>query len=412
MSIEIAKRLQNIKPSPTLTIATLAKELKAQGKDVIGLGAGEPDFDTPDFVKEGAKKAIDEGKTKYTPVPGTNELKDAVINKFKKDNELSYTREQIIIGTGGKQNLYNCLMGTLNPGDEVIIPAPYWVSYPDMTLLAEGVPVIVECDEKDRFKLTAEKLEAAITDKTKWLILNSPSNPTGEVYSREEIKAITDVVLKYDHVSILVDDMYEYLIYDDLEFTTPAQVEPKLFDRILTTNGVSKAYAMTGWRIGYAGGPEHLIKAMSKLQGQSTSNPSSISQAAAETALNGDTSFLKERNEMFKTRRDLAVDMLNEAEGITCLKPAGAFYVYPSCAGCIGKVTPDGDVINSDEDFVKYLLASIGVACVHGAAFGLSPYFRISYATDTESLKEACTRIQKACAALTSADGAQNLAAG
>jgi aspartate aminotransferase len=412
MSIEIANRLKNIKPSPTLSVAAMAKELKAQGKDIIGLGAGEPDFDTPDFVKEAAKKAIDEGKTKYTPVPGTNELKDAVIEKFKKDNDLTYTRDQVIIGTGGKQNLYNCLMATLNPGDEVIIPAPYWVSYPDMTLLAEGTPVIVDCDESNRFKLTAEKLEAAITDKTKWLILNSPSNPTGEVYSREEIKALTDVVLKYDHVSILVDDMYEYLIYEDMDFTTPAQVEPRLFDRILTTNGVSKAYSMTGWRIGYAGGPEHLIKAMSKLQGQSTSNPSSISQAAAEGALTGDQSFLKERNDTFKERRDIAVEMLNEAEGITCLKPAGAFYVYPSCAGCIGKVTPQGKTIETDEDFVTYLLETVGVACVHGAAFGLSPYFRISYALDTESLTEACRRIQKACAELTSADGAQTAAAG
>ena len=400
MSIQIADRLTKIKPSPTLSIAAKAKEMKAQGADVIGLGAGEPDFDTPLFVKEAAKKAIDEGQTKYTPVGGTNELKDAVIEKFKRDNGLTYTRDEVIVGTGGKQNLYNALQATVNPGDEVIIPAPYWVSYPDMTLLAEGVPVIIQCSEENRFKLTAEQLEAAITDKTKWLILNSPSNPTGEVYTKEEIKAITDVVLKHEHVSILVDDMYEHLIYNDERFWTPAQVQPKLKDRILTTNGVSKAYSMTGWRIGFAGGPAHLIKAMTKLQGQSTSNPSSISQAAALKALTGDQSFMKPWKEAFKTRRDMVVEMLNECEGLTCLKPEGAFYVYPSCEGCIGKTTPEGKTIETDEDFVTYLLEAEGVAAVHGAAFGLSPYFRISYATDEESLKDACGRIKRACAAL------------
>lgn len=400
MSIQIANRLKLVKPSPTLAVAAKAKELKAQGADVIDLGVGEPDFDTPDFVKEAAKKAIDEGQTKYTPVPGTNSLKDAVIAKFKRENGLTFTRDQVIVATGGKQNLYNALVATVNPGDEVIIPAPYWVSYPDMTLLAEGTPVIVECGIENNFKIRGAQLEAAITPKTKWLILNSPSNPTGEVYTRAEIKELTDVLVRYPHVCLLVDDMYEHLIYDGSDFTTPLQVEPSLFDRTLTTNGVSKAFAMTGWRIGYAGGPETVIKAMGKLQSQSTSNPSSISQAAAEAALNGDISFLKERNATFKERRDIAVEMLNECEGLKCLKPAGAFYVYPSCAGCIGKKTADGKVINNDEDFVTYLLESEGVACVHGAAFGLSPHFRISYATDTEVLKEACRRIKRACAAL------------
>ncbi|MAS88035.1 MAG: aspartate aminotransferase [Micavibrio sp.] len=400
MTIEISNRVKSVKPSSTLAVAAKAAELKAAGKDVIGLGTGEPDFDTPDFIKEGAKKAMDNGQTKYTNVTGTNELKDAVIKKFKEDNDLTYTRDEVIIGTGGKQNLFNALMATVNPGDEVIVPAPYWVSYPDMVLLAEGTPVIVDCLEQNRFKLTAAQLEAAITPKTKWLILNSPSNPTGEVYTREELKALTDVLLKHEHVALLVDDMYEYLIYGDIEFTTPAQIEPKLKDRILTTNGVSKSYSMTGWRIGFAGGPAHVIKAMGKLQGQSTSNPSSISQAAAVTALNGDKSFIEEWKKTFKMRRDMAVEMLNAAEGLSCLTPDGAFYVFPSCAGCIGKTTPDGKVIETDQDFVTYLLESVGVACVHGEAFGLSPYFRISYATSTEALKEACGRIQKACAQL------------
>ena len=399
MSI-VANRLSRIKPSPTLAVTAKAAELKAAGKDIIGLGAGEPDFDTPDFVKEGAKAAIDAGKTKYTAVDGTAELKDAVIEKFKRDNNLTYTRDQITVGTGGKQVLYNALMASVNPGDEVIIPAPYWVSYPDMTLLAEGEPVIVECTAENNFKLQPKDLEAAITDKTKWIILNSPSNPTGAAYSRDEMKALTDVLVKYPHVYVMVDDMYEHLVYDGFEFCTPAQVEPKLFDRTLTCNGVSKSYAMTGWRIGYAGGPKELIKAMSKIQSQSTSNPSSISQAAAVTALNGDQSFLKERNDVFKDRRDLVVKMLNEAEGIECQTPEGAFYVYPSCAGCIGKTTPDGKTIETDEDFVTYLLEAEGVAAVHGEAFGLSPFFRISYATSTEALTEACQRIQRACAAL------------
>lgn len=400
MSI-VAQRLNRIKPSPTIAVTNKAKELKAAGRDVIGLGAGEPDFDTPDFIKEAAYKAIKEGQTKYTAVDGTNELKDAIIAKFKRDNDLSYTRDQITVGTGGKQVLYNALMASLNPGDEVIIPAPYWVSYPDMVLLAEGTPVAVDCPKEYNFKLQPKDLEAAITPKTKWVILNSPSNPTGAAYSWSEMKALTDVLVKYPHVYIMTDDMYEHLVYDGFEFCTPAQVEPSLYDRTLTCNGVSKSYSMTGWRIGYAAGPKELIKAISIIQSQSTSNPCSISQAAAVAALNGDQSFLIERNESFKERRDLVVEMLNAAQGLECIKPEGAFYVYPSCAGVIGKKTPQGKAIDSDEDFVTYLLESEGVACVQGTAFGLAPYFRISYATSTESLQEACKRIQRACAALT-----------
>lgn len=399
MSI-VADRLKRIKPSPTMAVSNKAKELKAEGRDVIGLGAGEPDFDTPDFIKEAAKTAMDNGDTKYTAVDGTPALKDAIIAKFKRDNDLDYNRDQITVGTGGKQVLYNALMASVNPGDEVIIPAPYWVSYPDMVLLAEGTPVAVECSKENSFKLTAEQLEAAITPKTKWFIFNSPSNPTGGAYSYEDLKALTDVLVKHSHVYIMSDDMYEHLVYDGFEYTTPAQVEPSLFDRTLTCNGVSKSYAMTGWRIGYAGGPKELIKAMAKIQSQSTSNPSSISQAAALAGLEGDQSFLIERNVAFVERRDMVVDMLNAADGIECLKPEGAFYVYPSCAGIIGKSTPDGKVLKTDEDFVTYLLESVGVATVQGTAFGLAPYFRISYATSMENLEEACTRIQKACAAL------------
>jgi aspartate aminotransferase len=399
MSI-IANRLKRIKPSPTLAVSAKAAELKAAGADVIGLGAGEPDFDTPDFVKDAAKQAMDEGKTKYTAVGGTPELKDAIIAKFQRDNDLKYTREQIIVGTGGKQVLYNALMASVNPEDEVIIPAPYWVSYPDMTLLAEGTPVFVDCPADKEFKLQADDLESVITDKTKWVILNSPSNPTGSAYSYDEMKALTDVLLKYPNVYILTDDMYEHLVYDNFEFVTPAQVEPKLFNRTLTCNGVSKSYAMTGWRIGYAGGPADLIKAMGKIQSQSTSNPSSISQAAAVAALNGNQSFLNERNDAFKSRRDLVVRMINRIDGLSCHTPEGAFYIYASCAGCMGKTTPEGKVLATDEDFVTYLLESKGVAAVHGAAFGFSPFFRISYATSEEALTEACKRIQDACAEL------------
>ena len=396
----IATRLSNIKPSPTIAVTQKARELKAAGRNIIGLGAGEPDFDTPDNIKEAAIAAIRSGDTKYTAVDGTPALKKAICAKFKRENGLDYTPEQVTVGTGGKQVLYNALMATLNPGDEVIVPAPYWVSYPDMVLLADGVPVPVECPADTGFKLQPADLEKAITPKTKWLILNSPNNPTGAAYTRAELKALTDVLVRHPHVWVMTDDMYEHLNYDGFEFTTPAQVEPSLYDRTLTVNGVSKAYAMTGWRIGYAAGPKELIKAMGVIQSQSTSNPSSVSQAAAVEALNGPQDFIKERAEAFKERRDLVVSMLNQASGIKCHKPEGAFYVYPSCEGTIGKTTPDGKVIGTDEDFVTYLLESEGVAVVQGSAFGLAPFFRISYATSTAELEEACQRIQRACAAL------------
>jgi aspartate aminotransferase len=396
----IADRLSRIKPSPTIAVTNKAKELKDAGKDVIGLGAGEPDFDTPDHIKAYAKAAIDKGDTKYTAVDGTPALKKAIQATFKRDNHLDYALDQISIGTGGKQILYNALMATLNPGDEVIIPAPYWVSYPDMTLLAEGTPVFVKCTQENNFKMSAQGLEAAITPKTKWVIFNSPSNPTGAGYTWEELKVLTDVLLRHPHVYIMSDDMYEHLVYDAFKFCTPAQVEPKLYERTLTVNGVSKSYSMTGWRIGYCGGPKDLIKAMAIIQSQSTSNPCSISQAAAVEALNGDHGFMKPWLLAFKERRDLVVKALNECEGLTCPNPEGAFYVYPSCAGVIGKQTPDGKTIQTDEDFVTYLLESVGVACVQGAAFGLSPHFRISYATSNENLIEACKRINRACSAL------------
>ena len=367
---------------------------------MFSLGAGEPDFDTPDNIKYAAIKAIVAGDTKYTPVDGTPALKKAIIAKFKRENGLDYALDQINVGVGGKQVLYNALMATLNPGDEVIIPAPYWVSYPDMVELAEGTPVPVVGPADKGFKLQPADLEAAITPKTKWLILNSPSNPSGAAYTRAELKALTDVLMRHPHVWVMSDDMYEHLVYDGFEFTTPAQVEPGLYNRTLTVNGVSKSYAMTGWRIGYAGGPKELIKAMAMVQSQSTSNPTSISQAAAVEALNGQQGFIKERGEIFRQRRDLVVAMLNEAPGLYCHKPEGAFYVYPSCAGTIGKTTPDGKVIKSDDDFVTYILEAEGVAAVQGSAFGLSPFFRISYATSTEILTEACARIKKACEAL------------
>ena len=395
-----ASRLARIKPSATIAVTSKARELKAAGRDVIGLGAGEPDFDTPDNVKQAAIKAIQAGDTKYTAVDGTPALKAAISAKFRRENGLDYKPEQISVGTGGKQVLYNALMATLEPGDEVIIPAPYWVSYPDMVLLAEGTPVAVPCPQNNGFKLLPEDLEAAITPRTKWLILNSPSNPTGAAYTKAEMKALTDILVKHPHVWVMTDDMYEHLVYDGFEFTTPAQVEPRLYERTLTVNGVSKAYCMTGWRIGYAGGPAPLIKAMATVQSQSTSNPSSISQAAAVEALNGTQHFIAEHNAVFKERRDMVVDMLNKAPGITCHRPEGAFYVYPSCAGTIGKKTPQGKVIQTDDDFVTYILEAEGVAAVQGSAFGLSPFFRISYATSTEALKEACTRIQRACKAL------------
>jgi len=396
----IADSLNRIQPSATIAISGKAMALKAEGKDVIGLAAGEPDFDTPDHIKQAAIEAINAGKTKYTAVDGIPELKQAICAKLKRDNGLDYVPAQISVGTGGKQVLFNALLGTINPGDEVIIPAPYWVSYPDIVLLAGGSPVIVKATAETNFKLTAEALEAAITDKTKWLIFNSPSNPSGAAYSHDELKALTDVLLKYPNVWILTDDMYEHLVYDDFEFCTPAQVEPKLYDRTLTMNGVSKAYAMTGWRIGYAAGPEKLIGAMRKLQSQSTSSPCSISQWAAVAALNGSHDFIALNNEMFKERRDLVVSMLNQAKGLLCPTPEGAFYVYPSCADAIGKTSPSGKVIATDEDFVTELLETEEVAAVHGGAFGLSPHFRVSYATSTKALTEACQRIQRFCAAL------------
>ncbi|UWP89934.1 pyridoxal phosphate-dependent aminotransferase [Aliiroseovarius crassostreae] len=396
----LSATLNRVKPSPTIAVSNLAAELKAQGKDVIGLGAGEPDFDTPENIKEAAKAAIDAGKTKYTAVDGIPELKAAICAKFQRDNGLDYSPAQISVGTGGKQILYNALMATLNPGDEVIIPAPYWVSYPDMVLLAGGEPVVVECPLETGFRMTPEQLEAAITPKTKWLIFNSPSNPTGAGYSRDELKALTDVLMRHPHVWVMTDDMYEHLAYGDFTFCTPAEVEPGLYDRTLTCNGVSKAYAMTGWRIGYAAGPVELIGAMRKIQSQSTSNPCSVSQWAAVEALNGPQDYIPENNKMFVRRRDLVVEMLNAADGLECPVPDGAFYVYPSIAGCLGKTSAGGVKIENDEQFAKALLEEKGVAVVFGAAFGLSPNFRVSYATSDAALKEACTRIQAFCAEL------------
>ena len=374
--------------------------MKRQGIDVIGLGAGEPDFDTPDHVKDAAIKAINEGKTKYTPADGIPELKEAICAKFKRDNDLEYTPAQINVSPGGKAVLYNAFMATLNPGDEVIVPAPYWVSYPEMARLAGGDPVFVQCGPNSNYKLSPEALEQAITPKTKWLVLNSPSNPTGAAYTKDELRALAGVLLKHPQVWVMTDDMYEHLVYDGFEYWTIAQVEPKLYDRTLTVNGVSKAYAMTGWRIGYAGGPEKLIATMRKIMSQSTSNPCSISQWASVAALNGDHGFLAERNKVFKQRRDMVVKALNDCEGLTCATPEGAFYVYPSCAGVIGKSSPKGTLISSDKDFATALLEEEQVAVVFGEAFGLSPAFRISYATSTEALEEAMTRIKRFCAAL------------
>ena len=396
----LSDTLSRVKPSPTIAVSNLAADLKAQGKDVIGLGAGEPDFDTPQNIKDAAKAALDAGRTKYTAVDGIAELKQAICKKFERENGLAYKPSQVSVGTGGKQILYNALMATLNPGDEVIIPAPYWVSYPDMVLLAGGTPVIATATIETNFKLTPEALEAAITPKTKWFIFNSPSNPTGAGYTRAELKALTDVLLRHPHVWIMSDDMYEHLVFDGFEFCTPAEVEPALYERTLTCNGVSKAYAMTGWRIGYAAGPENLIGAMRKIQSQSTSNPSSVSQWAAVEALNGPQDFLADNVALFLRRRNLVVEMLNAAEGITCPTPDGAFYVYPSIAGCIGKTSPDGKKIDTDEDFATALLEEEGVAVVFGGAFGLSPNFRVSYATSDENLREACSRIQRFCAGL------------
>jgi len=394
----LADSLKRIKPSATIAVTDKARALKLAGRNVIGLGAGEPDFDTPDNIKQAAIKAIQDGRaSKYTNVDGIAELKQAVVRKFKRENGLDYKPSQITVGTGGKQVLYNAFVATLNPGDEVIIPAPYWVSYPEMVLLAGGEPVAVTTTMESGFKMSASALERAITPKTKWVLLNSPSNPTGSAYTKAELKVLTDVLVKHPHVWVLTDDMYEHLVYDDFEFFTPAQVEPRLYERTLTLNGVSKAYCMTGWRIGFAGGSEPLIKAMAMIQSQSTSNPAAVSQWAALEALEGPKDFIPKHNKIFKERRDLCVAMLNQASGIVCPKPEGAFYVFPSCAGTIGKTAPTGKKLATDEDFVTELLEAEGVAVVQGTPFGLGPAFRISYATATTALQDACERIQRFC---------------
>lgn len=392
-----ADSLNRIQPSATIAVSTKARQLKAEGRDIIPLSAGEPDFDTPINIKEAAIRAMREGKTKYTDVDGIPELKAAIVAKFKRENGLEYKTSQVSVGTGGKQVLYNALLATLNPGDEAVIPAPCWVSYADIVLLGGGKPVFAPCRIEDGYKLKPETLEAAITPRTKWLIFNAPCNPTGAAYSKDEVKALTDVLMQHPHVWVLTDDMYEHLLYDGHTFWTPAQVEPGLYERTLTLNGLSKAYCMTGWRLGYGAGPEPLIKAMCKLQSQSTSNPSSITQWAAVEALTGPQDFIEQHNKVFAQRRDLVVSMLNQARGLKCPKPEGAFYVYPSCEELIGKTTAKGVKINNDEDFVTALLDEEGVACVHGAAFAMSPFFRISYATSTDVLEEACKRIQRFC---------------
>jgi aspartate aminotransferase len=395
----LADRLKRIKPSPTVAVTAKANELKAAGRDVIGLGAGEPDFDTPQHIKQAAVDALAAGKTKYGPPPGIPQLREAIARKLKRDNGLDYGINQISVTAGGKSMIFNALMATLNPGDEVLIPAPFWVSYTDIAALMEGEPTLINCPAEANFKLQPEQLRAAITPKSKWLILNSPSNPTGSAYTRAELQALADVLLEpgKDHVHVMTDDMYEHIVYDGFEFSTIAQVEPKLYDRTLTMNGLSKAYCMTGWRLGYAAGNADLIKAINMLNSQSTTSPTTFVQWAGVAALDGDHGFIEKHNAVFKDRRDLVVGMLNQADGLTCATPEGAFYVYPSCAGVIGRKTPSGKVLETDEDFIAYLLEDHGVAAVHGAAFGLSPYFRISYATSTEALEEACKRIQTAC---------------
>ena len=395
MSI-ISNNLNKIKPSPTIAVTQKARELEAAGKDVIGLGAGEPDFDTPDNIKEAAIKAIRDGDTKYTAVDGTPALKKAIVDKFKRENNLDYDLDQITVGAGGKHVIYNAMMATLNEGDEVIIPAPYWVSYPDMVLLAGGTPIILECNDNQGFKVSPSELEKVITPKTKWIILNSPSNPTGACYSEGDIRELSKVLIKYPHVYILSDDIYEHVVYEGFKFFTIAQIN-ELKDRVLTMNGVSKAYSMTGWRVGYAAGPKEIIKAIAKIQSQSTTNPSSISQAAAVEALNGKQDFIKERAKSFQERRDFVVSSLNQIEGIECLNPDGAFYVFPSCKGLIGKKDPNGNVINNDTDFVKSLLEHSGIAVVQGTAFGLEGFFRISYATSMDNLKKALDKIKNFC---------------
>ncbi|MCH8950960.1 MAG: pyridoxal phosphate-dependent aminotransferase [Proteobacteria bacterium] len=396
----LADTLARVKPSPTIAISAMAAELKAAGKDIIALSAGEPDFDTPDNIKAAAKAAIDAGKTKYTAPDGMPELKQAICAKFKRENGIDYTPAQVSVGTGAKQVLYNALIATLNPGDEVVIPAPYWVSYPDMVLLGGGTPVIVEARPENSFKLAPEQLEAAITPRTKWLIFNSPSNPSGAGYSKDQLKGLTEVLMRHPQVWLMTDDIYEHVSYPPFEFCTPVEVEPGLIDRTLTVNGVSKAYAMTGWRIGYGAGPVELIAAMRKVQSQSTSNPCSISQWAAVEALNGPQDYIAVSRAAFQRRRDLVVSMLNQANGLQCQTPEGAFYVYPSIKDCIGKATPGGTVIADDEVFCTELLEAEGVAAVFGAAFGLSPNFRVSYATSDALLEQACQRIQRFCGSL------------
>ena len=393
----LSQRLKKIKPSLTVSINVKANALRAEGRDVLVLAAGEPDFDTPQNICQAAIKAMNEGQTRYVPGKGTPALQQAIVDKFKRDNNLSYNLDEIMVGVGGKHIIYNAMMATLNPGDEVIIPAPFWVSYPDIVMLAEGKPIIVKCDASQDFKITPEQLENNITNKTKWLMLNSPSNPTGAVYSFNELKALSEVLLKYPNVLVLTDDIYEKIIYDDGVFSTIASVEPKMKERTLTLNGVSKAYCMTGWRLGYCGGPREIIAGMNKIQSQSTTSTSSISMAASVEALSGDQEFINLHNIQFKKRRDMVVENLNQIDGINCSIPPGAFYVYPSCEGIIGKKTSAGNTINTDEDFMNFLLESEGIAGVHGEAFGLSPYFRLSYATDEKTLADACNRIERAC---------------
>ena len=393
----LSQRLKKIKPSLTVSINIKANALRAEGRDVLVLAAGEPDFDTPQNICQAAIKAMNEGQTRYVPGKGTPALQQAIVEKFKRDNNLSYNLDEIMVGVGGKHIIYNAMMATLNPGDEVIIPAPFWVSYPDIVMLAEGKPIIVKCDASQDFKITPEQLENNITNKTKWLMLNSPSNPTGAVYSFNELKALSEVLLKYPNVLVLTDDIYEKIIYDDGVFSTIASVEPKMKERTLTLNGVSKAYCMTGWRLGYCGGPREIIAGMNKIQSQSTTSTSSISMAASVEALSGDQEFINLHNIQFKKRRDMVVENLNQIDGINCSIPPGAFYVYPSCEGIIGKKTSAGNTINTDEDFMNFLLESEGMAGVHGEAFGLSPYFRLSYATDEKTLADACNRIERAC---------------
>jgi aspartate aminotransferase len=396
----VADRLSAVQPSATIAVTQKARDLKAQGRDVIGLGAGEPDFDTPAHIIEAAKKALDDGFTRYTAINGIPELLEAVSAKFKRDNGLDYAPSQVHVSCGGKPVIFNAFMATVNPGDEVIIPTPYWVSYPDITALFGGVPVMVECPAENGFKMTPEQLEAAITPKTKWLMLNSPSNPTGAAYTETDLKGLAEVLMRHPQVWVLTDDIYEHIVYDDFKFTTIAQVVPELYDRTLTMNGVSKAYCMTGWRVGFAGGPAELINAMTKVQSQSITHTAAVSQVASVAALNGPHDFVAEHNKVFKERRDLVVSMLNQAPGLHCPTPEGAFYVYPSCEGVMGKTTEDGKQIRSDEDFVTALLEAEGVAVVQGAAFGLSPHFRISYATATDVLEDACERVQRFCASL------------